>query len=135
MEAAARRARAAINQIMAFGRRGGGPVGFGLALTDEVMPEMTGTCLAAELHRLRPDHPVDDARATLVRMASACWVFGVVYMLARFKIADLSPLLRGHAMRPNSRRRQECKRTRCAAFCALGHRWISWPRMAKGATG
>jgi len=34
------------------------PGRFDLALTDEVMPGMTGTCLAAELHRLRPDLPV-----------------------------------------------------------------------------
>ncbi len=34
------------------------PGRFDLALTDEVMPEMTGTRLAAELRRVRPDIPV-----------------------------------------------------------------------------
>jgi CheY-like chemotaxis protein len=34
------------------------PARFDLALTDEVMPDMTGTHLAAALHRLRPELPV-----------------------------------------------------------------------------
>ena len=34
------------------------PQRFDLVLTDEVMPEMTGTELATELHRMRPDLPI-----------------------------------------------------------------------------
>jgi CheY-like chemotaxis protein len=34
------------------------PHRFDLALTDEVMPSMTGTELAAALHEIRPDLPV-----------------------------------------------------------------------------
>jgi signal transduction histidine kinase/CheY-like chemotaxis protein len=34
------------------------PERFDLVITDEVMPEMTGTRLATELHRIRPDLPV-----------------------------------------------------------------------------
>jgi DNA-binding NtrC family response regulator len=34
------------------------PARFDLVLTDEVMPEMTGTELALALHALRPDLPV-----------------------------------------------------------------------------
>jgi signal transduction histidine kinase/ActR/RegA family two-component response regulator len=34
------------------------PQRFDIVLTDEVMPELTGTRLAAELHRLRPELPV-----------------------------------------------------------------------------
>jgi len=34
------------------------PQRFDLVLTDEIMPELTGTQLAAELHQLRPELPI-----------------------------------------------------------------------------
>jgi CheY-like chemotaxis protein len=46
------------SSVQALARFRENPSRFELVLTDEVMPEMTGTVLATELHALRPDLPI-----------------------------------------------------------------------------